>query len=145
MAITVKSVKLWVLKGPDRIGFLADALEPLASAGANLRVVMAYRNPGQPDRAAIEVFPISGKKAEAAARAAGLSPSDTACILVQGDDRPGLGAALGRAIAQAGVSMSFLIAQTVGRQFSALIGFGSEADAGTAAKAAKSAARTARR
>jgi predicted amino acid-binding ACT domain protein len=145
MAITVKSVKLWVLHGPDRIGFLADALEPLASAGANLRVVMAYCNPGQPARAAIEVFPVSGKRAEAAARAAGLSPSDTACLLVEGDDRPGLGAALGRAIAQAGVSMSFLIAETVGRKFSAVIGFGSETDAATAAKAAKSAARPARR
>jgi hypothetical protein len=145
MAITVKSVKLWALHGPDKTGFLADALEPLASAGANLRVVMAYCNPGQPDRAAIEVFPVSGKKAEAAARAAGLSPSDTACLLVEGDDRPGLGAALGRAIAQAGVSMSFLIAETVGRKFSAVMGFRSQADAATAAKVAKSAARPARR
>ena len=144
MAITVKSAKLWVLHGPDRTGFLADALEPLASAGANLRVVMAYCNPSQPDRAAIEVFPVSGKKAEAAARAAGLSPSDTACLLVEGDDRPGLGAAMARAIAGAGVSMSFFVAETVGRKFSAVIGFGSEADATTAAKAAKAAARTAK-
>jgi hypothetical protein len=41
--------------------------------------------------------------------------------------------------------MSFFVAETVGRKFSAVIGFGSEADATTAAKAAKSAARTARR
>jgi predicted amino acid-binding ACT domain protein len=60
---------------------------------------------------------------------------------VEGDDRLGLGAALSRAIADAGISMSFLVGQAIGRKFSALIGFGSEADAAVATKAMKAAAR----
>ena len=102
MAMSVKSAKLWVLDANDRAGLLADTLGPLASAGASLRVVMAYRHPGQTERAAVEVYPIQGKKAEAAAQAAGMQPSQMACLLVEGDDRPGMGAQLSRAIASSG-------------------------------------------
>jgi predicted amino acid-binding ACT domain protein len=141
MAIAVKNAKLWVLKGPDRAGLTAEALEPLAAAGVNLSCLMSYCYPGQSDRAAVEVFPVKGKKAENAARAAGLEPANTPCLLVEGDDRLGLGAALSRAIADAGISMTFLVGQAIGRKFSALIGFGSEADAVVATKAMKAAAR----
>src|SRR5438045_81320 len=88
MAMTVKSAQLWVLDATDRAGLLADTFEPLAAAGASLRLVMAYRHPGETSRAAVEVFPIKGKKAEAAARAAGMQPSQMACLLVEGDDKP---------------------------------------------------------
>ena len=64
--MTVKNVQLWILHGTDRKGLLADTLEPLAAAGANLRVVMGYRYPAELDRAAVEVFPIE-PAAEAAA------------------------------------------------------------------------------
>jgi len=139
MAMSVKSAKLWVLDANDRTGLLADTLGPLASAGASLRVVMAYRHPGQTERAAVEVYPIQGKKAEAAAQAAGMQPSQMACLLVEGDDRPGMGAQLSRAIASSGLSMTFLMAQVIGRKFSAAVGFSSEQDAEAAAKAIKSA------
>jgi hypothetical protein len=139
MAMSVKSAKLWVLDANDRAGLLADTLEPLASAGASLRVVMAYRHPGQTERAAVEVYPIQGKKAEAAAQAAGMQPSQMACLLVEGDDRPGMGAQLSRAIAGAGLSMTFLMAQVIGRKFSAAVGFSNEQDAEAAAKSIKSA------
>src|SRR5207237_5502610 len=98
MAITVKSAKLWVITGSDQAGFAAKVLEPLAAAGANLTCIMGYRHPGQSDRAAIEVFPVKGRKVEEAARAAGLSPSEIAGLLVEGDDRPCLGAALARSV-----------------------------------------------
>ena len=136
MAMSVKSAKLWVLDANDRAGLLADTLGPLASAGASLRVVMAYRHPGQTERAAVEVYPI---QAEAAAQAAGMQPSQMACLLVEGDDRPGMGAQLSRAIASSGLSMTFLMAQVIGRKFSAAVGFSSEQDAEAAAKAIKSA------
>ncbi len=48
---------------------------------------------------------------------------------------------MARAVANAGVNMHFLIAETVGRKFSAVFGFGSAADAATAAQAIKSAAK----
>ena len=145
MALTVKKITLWRTEVSHRAGMLADVLEPLAAAGVNLRVVSGYAFPAGPDGAAIEVFPIAGKKAARAATAVGLSPSPTACLLVEGDDRPGLGAAMARAIAAAGVSISFRMAENFGRKFSAVFAFEDEGDAATAAKAIKSAARARRR
>ncbi len=139
MAITVKRVTLWRKEVANDPGALADVLQPLAGAGANLRVVMGYAM-GDSGRAAIEVFPVSGKKVSAAASRAGLGASSTTCLLVEGDDRPGLGTRMARAIADQGVNMEFVIAETVGRKFSAVFGLRSETDAAAAAKAIKSAA-----
>ena len=135
--MTVKNVQLWILHGTDRKGLLADTLEPLAAAGANLRVVMGYRYPAELDRAAVEVFPIE-PAAEAAARKAGFQPSDTPCLLVEGDDRKGLGAEISRALANAGINMGFLVAETIGGKFSAAIGLATGQDATAAAKAIES-------
>jgi hypothetical protein len=142
MALTVKKVTLWRAEVAHQAGRLADILEPLAKAGANLRVVMGYAFPSAPGGAAIEVSPISGKKVTAAATAVGLSPSPIACLLVEGNDRLGLGADMARVIGRAGLNISFLMAETVGRKFSALFGFESEGDANAAAKAIKAVGKT---
>jgi hypothetical protein len=142
LTLTVKQVKLWVFYGGDRKGLLADALEPLAAAGVHLQIVMAYRFPTELDRAAIEVFPIDGPTAEAEARRIGFVQSDTPCLLVEGDDRRGLGARISRAISDAKVSMAFFMAQVVGKKFSAAIGLASDEDAATSIKAIQAIART---
>src|SRR5262249_50640562 len=121
-------------------GILAGVLAPLAEAGANLRVVMGY-GMGNTGRAAIEVYPVSGKRVTAAASSAGLRPSAIACLLVEGDDRAGLGAAMARGIAALGINVAFVMAENVGRRFSAVFGFHSEADAANAAKAIKGASK----
>src|SRR5216684_5885310 len=97
MAVTVKKVALWRKEVADEAGALAGVLQPLSAAGANLRVVMGY-GMGESGRAAIEVFPITGKKATDAATRAGLAASQIACLLVEGDDRAGLGADMAGAI-----------------------------------------------
>jgi hypothetical protein len=140
MAVTVKKITLWRKEVTNTPGMLADVLAPLSGAGANLRVVMGYTFPGQADHAAIEVYPISGKKVSRAAAAAGLAASPIACLLVEGDDRAGLGADMARAVAEQDVNVSFVIAETMGRKFSAVFGFASDADAATAGKAIKGAA-----
>ena len=139
MAVTVKKVTLWRKEVAHQAGALADVLEPLAIAGANLRVVMGYTFPHPPGEAVIEVFPIAGRKAINAATAAGLAASPIACLHVEGDDRAGLGGDMARAIADAGVSISFVVAETVGRKFSAVFGFEHDQDAATATKAIKAA------
>jgi len=139
MAVTVKRITLWRGEVPNRAGALAEVLEPLSAAGANLGVAMGYRLPGQPDRAVIEVAPVGGKKVEAAAAKAGLAASAIPTLLAVGDDKPGLGHAMSRAIADAGINMSFLVAQAIGRKFTAIIGFESEADAAKAAPLVKKA------
>lgn len=75
MAVTVKKIALWRSEVENRPGVLAHTLEPLASAGADLQVIMGYRYPGNESKAAIELYPVSGKKSAAAAQAAGLSSS----------------------------------------------------------------------
>ena len=92
MAVTVKRIGLWRSEVANEPGALARTLEPRAASRASLRVVMGYRFPEHQERAAIEVYPVAGARVTAAAQAAGLAPSDLACLLVEGDDRPGLGA-----------------------------------------------------
>jgi hypothetical protein len=62
----------------------------------------------------------------------GLAPSSISTLLVEGDNRPGLGHAIAKAIGDAGINMSFVIAQVVGRRYSAVFGFENEADASKA-------------
>jgi len=58
-------------------------------------------------------FIIAGKKASAAAAEAGLSASSIPTMLVEGDDKPGLGFAIAQAIAGAKVNMTFFVAQSM--------------------------------
>jgi len=133
MPVTVKHISLWRKEIENQVGTLASTLDPVAKAGANLRVLMGYRYPGNESRAAIELYPVSGRKATAAATEAGLAASSIPTLLVEGDDKPGLGLAIAKAIANAGINMAFFVAQVVGRKYSAVIGFDSDADAKTAA------------
>ena len=129
MAVTVKKIMLWRKEVENRSGILASALAPLASARADIHVVMAYRFPGQESKAAIELYPVTGRKSVTAAKEAGFSASAIPALLVEGDNSPGLGYATSQAIADAGISLDFLVAQVVGRKYSAVFGFESEADA----------------
>ncbi|HEV8232683.1 MAG TPA: hypothetical protein VGQ75_10075 [Thermoanaerobaculia bacterium] len=137
MAVSVKKISLWRSEVANRPGSLAGALAALAEAGADLRVVMAYRFPGDETRGAVELYPVTGKRAQSAARSAGLSESGIPTLLVEGEDRPGIGSAISRAIAEAGINLAFFVAQVIGRRYSAVIGFDSEADAKKAAPLVK--------
>jgi hypothetical protein len=132
MAVTVKPITLWRRDVDNVPGVLAETLGPLADARVALRVVMGYRLPDDPQHSVVEVWPIAGRRATEAARGAGLAPVDVPCLLVEGDDRPGLGADIGRACAEAGLNIAFCMALAQGRKFVAAIGF---VDAETAATA----------
>jgi hypothetical protein len=119
---------------------LAATLAPLAAVGADLQIVMGYRYPGNESRAAIEVYPVSGKKATAAAQATGLAVSSIPTLLVEGDNRAGLGAATAQALADANINVSFLVAQVLGKKYCAVFGFETEAEANKAARLIKRAA-----
>jgi hypothetical protein len=142
MPVTVKSISLWRRELENQVGALANTLEPLTKAGGNLQVLMGYRYPGDGTKAAIEIYPIAGKKVTAAASEAGLTASAIATLLVEGDNRPGLAFAIAQAIAGAQVNMTFFVAQAIGRKFTAVLGFETEADAKTAAPLVKKAAMT---
>jgi hypothetical protein len=140
MAVTVKKIVLWRKEVENRAGILANALAPLANVGTDVHVVLAYRFPGQESKAAIELYPVTGKKSAAAAQEAGFNASSIPALLVQGDNRAGIGYTTAQAIAAAGISMDFLVAQVVGKKYSAVFGFESDADAAKCAAIIRKAA-----
>lgn len=124
MAVKVKKVVLYRRDLENTPGTLASALKPFAEAKHNLQIVMGYALPGDRDKAALEIYPVSGKKGETAAQEAGLEPmTHTSCLLVEGDDRVGLGYAMASALAEAGVNITFSVVQVVGRKFLGIFGF----------------------
>jgi hypothetical protein len=129
MPVKMKNISLWRKQVENKPGILAQTIEALAKAGADLHVVMGYRYPGDETNAAIELYPVTGKKSIAAAQQAGFTASSIPTLLIEGDNKPGLGYALAQAIAEAGLDLSFLIAQVIGRKYSAVIGFVNETDA----------------
>ena len=138
MALTVKVITLWRREIENRPGALAGVLQPLATTKADLQVLMAYRFPGDENRGAVELFPITGRKAIASASAAGLTPADDIpAVLVQGPNRSGLGYQASHAIAEEGINLAFLVAQVVGTKFSAVYGFDSVTDRDRAVKLLK--------
>jgi hypothetical protein len=116
MATTVRSVLLWRKEIANQPGALAGSLELLASADADLQIVMGYRYPGNQAKAAVELSPIAGKKLVTAAETAGFKASGIPTLLVEGDNRPGLGHAIADAIADAKINLDFLVAQVIGRR-----------------------------
>ena len=145
MPVTVKKVVLWRRELDNRPGALASVLEPLVRAGASFQIAMGYRFPGNESRAAVELAPVTGKKSTSAAQGAGLQPSGIPTLVVTGDDRPGLGYALAQGMADAGINLAFLVAQVLGRKYTAVFGFESEADADRAAAIIKRASAAKRR
>jgi hypothetical protein len=129
MALTIRKVTLWRRDLDNHPGALAAVLEPLAAAGADLQVAMGYRIPGQESRAVVELAPVTGRRSAAAAEAAGLAPSPIPTVVVEGDDAPSVGLAQSRALGAAGINIAFLIAQSLGRRYSAVFGFETQADA----------------
>jgi hypothetical protein len=83
MAVTVKKIVLWRKEVENRTGILANALAPLANAGTDIHVVMGYRHPGQESKAAIELYPVTGRKSVTAAKEAGFSASAIPALLVE--------------------------------------------------------------
>lgn len=133
MSVRIKRITLWRRDVDNEPGALGSTLEPLAARGADLEIVMGYAYPGDSSRAAIEVYPVSGRKTKAAAERAGLHPSETPTLLVEGKNVPGLGFALARALGESGINISFLVTQVIGKRYVSVFGFKTEGEAKRAA------------
>ena len=140
MPVRIRTITLWRAEVDNQPGVLAQTLEPLAAAGADLQVVMGYRLPGDRARAAIEIFPVTGARALSAAQAAGLSEAAISALHVEGDNRAGLGHAIARALADAEINIDFFLAQVSGRRHTTVIGFDGREDADRAIPFIKGAA-----
>jgi hypothetical protein len=145
MPTRITPIILWRGEVDNHPGALARILEPLASVRADLKVVMGYPLPGDPARAAIEIYPVSGTRVTSAARAVGLSEAGISALLIDGDNRAGLGHAIASRLAAAGINIEFLVGQVSGARHSTVIGFENPNDAAIAASLIKQAAATVRR
>ncbi len=146
MAVSVKKAVLWRRELENRPGTLADALRPFADGKVNLQVVMGYVMPGGKAQAALEVYPVTGKKAENAAKAAGMEPmSGTSALVVEGDDQVGLGYRMASALATDNVNINFAIIQVIGKSFTGVFGFATSDLADKALKLIKAASAAARK
>jgi hypothetical protein len=139
MAVKISKIEVWAAELQDRPGGLARILEALADANSSVECLIARRQPDRPGSGVAFVTPVKSKKAQAAATSAGMHTSAISTLKVEGNDKPGLGAALCRAIADAGVNMRGLSAAVVGNKFVAYFGFDNADDANKAAKAMKAA------
>jgi predicted amino acid-binding ACT domain protein len=109
-------------------------LEALSGGGARLQCCIARRQPDKPGTGVAFITPVSGARAQDAARGAGMAPADNiATLRVEGPDSPGIGSRLTRAVASAGVNMRGLSAAVIGGTFVAYFGFDNQRDADAAA------------
>jgi hypothetical protein len=132
MAVTVKKATLWRRELSNKPGTLAETLKPFAKSNVNLQVIMGYTFP-QPGQGAVEVWPVTDAKSEQAAKEAGLQPAkDIHTLVVEGDDRPGIGYEIASAVGAAQINMHFAIMHVIEKRYIGLFGFGSEADANKA-------------
>lgn len=126
MTISVKKIHLWRGDVEDQPGALVTTLR-----GRQPEVLMGYSYPGgdrKSRRAIIEIYPAE-------------QPNSTKpTLLIQGEGRLGLSEGFYRALADAGINMDFLVAQTVGDYFSVVVGFATEEEAERAEKVVLNAA-----
>ena len=130
MRLDVVRQGVWAASIEDRAGGLAERLESLAQAGANLEFVIARRSPDKQGSGVVFVTPIKGAKQIKAARQAGFAKASSLHSLrVSANDKPGLGARLTRELAEAGISLRGFSGAAIGRRAVFNLAFDSSADA----------------
>jgi len=135
MALKIRKGTLWRREIENKPGTFAEALEPFASAGQNLKIVMGYTSASDAAKknGAVEIFPVTDEKAKECAKKGGLHEmAHATCLIIEGDDKPGVAYKIAKAIADSGINLHFAMCQAIGSQFQACFGFGSEADAAKA-------------
>lgn len=138
MALNVSKEDVWAVHMEDQPGGLAGVLEALSEAGTDLQCVIARRQPDKPGIGMAYMTPIKGRKQTSAAQNAGAKPAkDVATLRVEGPDKPGVGARMMRAIADAGINVRGVSAVVMGNKFAAYIGFDSNEDANKASRVIK--------
>ena len=138
MSLTVTKVDVWAAEIEDAPGGLAKLLGALAAAGADLECVIARRDPSKAGKGVAFLTPVKGANARKAAKTEGLAPADKlATLKVEGDDAPGLGSRITKAVADAGVNLRGVSGAVIGRKFVFYLGFDGTAEATKAARVLK--------
>ena len=131
MAYKVDRVDVWAGPIKDRPGTAAKVLNGLADAGANLEFVIARRD--KKGTGVIFLAPLKGAKQTKVAKALLLSKAESLQSLrLEGPDKPGLGAQITCALAEAGINLRGLSAAALGRRSVVYFAFDNRQDANKA-------------
>jgi hypothetical protein len=136
MAFEITMVDVWVAELEDRPGALAERMEALQRAGANLEFAILRPSADvTANTGLLFVAPILGAAQSRAAEDVGLrkDPGQHALRLV-GPDRPGLVAGIARTLADAHINICAMWASALGEQSALYIRFDTNAAAKRAAQ-----------
>ena len=140
MAVEVSKIDVWSGEVADRAGGLADKIEAVAEAGANLEFVITRPAPNQPGTSLVFMAPLRGLAQARVAKAAGLAKAPNVFTLrLEGPNQPGLGAKITRTVADAGINMRGLSGTALGRRCAVYLAFDNSADANKAHRILKKA------
>lgn len=118
MESLVERVDVWAATIEDTPGGLADVLDALRQAGADLRSIIARRSSDNPGKGVVFVTPLQGDREISAAAQVGFNVAQSLhSVRIMGQDRPGVAAELTRKLADAGVNLRGFSASVIGTQF----------------------------
>jgi predicted amino acid-binding ACT domain protein len=130
MDLLVERVDVWAATIQDKSGGLAEVLDALRQAGADLQFIIARRAPEKPGTGVVFVTPLqSGRELRAAAQVGFNISQSMHSIRVMGPDQPGVAAELTAKLAEGGVNLRGFSASVIGRQFVAYVAVDTQADA----------------
>jgi hypothetical protein len=133
MDLLVERVDVWAASIQDRPGGLAELLDALRQAGADLQFIIARRAPEQPGKGVVFVTPLQNDREIRAASQVGFNVSQSLrSIRLMGQDRPGVAAELTQKLADAGINLRGFSAWANGTQFVAYVAVDSLDDANRA-------------
>jgi hypothetical protein len=132
----ITMVDVWTAELEDRPGTLAERVEALQRAGANLEFVILRPSANVlASTGLLFVAPLVGEAQEQAARQVGLEKKASLHALrILGPDQPGLVAGIARMLADARINVSALWAAALGERSVLYIRFDSRAEAKRAAQ-----------
>ncbi len=133
MKVKVSRTDVWAAELEDHPGSLAEKLDALAKAGVNLESIISRRSPEKPGKGVMFVTPIKGAKQTKAAKDAGFVKTESLhSVRIEGNDKPGLGAMISKALADAGLNLRGLSGAALGRRVVGYLALDSAADAAKA-------------
>jgi predicted amino acid-binding ACT domain protein len=133
MDLLIERADVWAATIEDKLGGLADVLDTLRSAGADLQFIIARRAPDKPGSGVVFVTPLQNDREIRLAAQVGFNVSQSLhSVRVMGPDRPGVAADLTQKLAKGGINLRGFSASVIGTQFVAYIAFDSPGDANKA-------------
>jgi len=133
MDLLVERADVWAAPIEDKVGGLADLLDTLRSAGADLQFIIARRAAEKSGSGVVFVTPLQSDREIRLAAQVGFNVSQSLhSVRVMGPDRPGVAADLTQKLAKGGINLRGFSASVIGTQFVAYIAFDSPGDANKA-------------